>query len=101
MKKIEEELAKETKKAREQSATSTAAGTNLAQIVSDVETIKSELARLDRKITNKIMELQALIEGGSNPQVDKIKEDVDRLQTQIYKLDEKVDYLQESQESAY
>ncbi|HQP10810.1 MAG TPA: hypothetical protein PKV41_05445, partial [Candidatus Omnitrophota bacterium] len=63
-------------------------------IRADLELVKSELARLDRKITNKIQEIKAELETVL-PEIESIKEKDDDLQSQLYRLEEKIDYLQE------
>ena len=94
LKNIEEGLSKEIKKRQSENATQGGASGNLTDILSNIESIKSELGRLDRKITNKLKDVQAKLER-INPQIEFIKENLDGLQTQIYRLDEKIDYFQE------
>jgi peptidoglycan hydrolase CwlO-like protein len=76
------------------------AGGDLSEIISSLELATSELARLDRKITNKIQEVQADIQGIS-PQIESMKKEIDNLQTQIFRLDEKIDFLQVNQSGTY
>lgn len=99
---IEEDLSKKVKKIQTETQAQEGSSADLADILSSIEMLKSELARLDRKITNKIRSMQAQLEDMSaGTEIEFIKENIDGLQTQIYRLDEKVDYLQESQESSY
>ncbi|MCK5177957.1 MAG: hypothetical protein KAR32_00375 [Candidatus Omnitrophica bacterium] len=69
-------------------------GRNLTDILSSIETLKGELDRLDRKMTKKIKDMQVKLEE-IDPEIEFIKENLDGLQTQIYRLDEKIDYFHE------
>ena len=94
LKSIEEDISKEVKKLQSQSEAQGGVGANLTDIRSGMELFKNELARLDRKITGKIKDMQSKLEQ-INPQIEFIKENFDGLQTQIYRLEEKIDYFQE------
>ena len=100
LKSINEDLSKEVKKLQLQRKAQRVAGANLTDIRSSIELFKGELARLDRVIANKIKDMQAKLEQ-INPQIKFIKENLDGLQTQIYKLDEKIDYFQEGRHRSY
>ncbi len=102
LKSIEEDLSKEIKKFRSENEAQEESGADLMDILSSIEMLKSELVRLDRKITNKIKSMQIQFEDMSaGTEIELIKENIDWLQAQVYRLDEKIDYLQESQESSY
>ena len=100
LKRIEADFSEQIKKGQPGGQTEESPGGNLGDILSDIELLKSELGRLDRKITNKIKEMQGELERG-NPQIESIKENLGGLQTQIYRLEEKVDYLQEDRSRSY
>lgn len=100
LKSIEEGLSKEIKKRQSESEAQGNPSRNLAGILSNIELLKGELARLDRKITNKIKSMQAKLED-IDPQIEFINENLDGLQTQIYRLDEKIDFVQENRRSSY
>lgn len=95
LKSIEEDLAKEIKTRRSESEAQGGTGKDLEGILADIELLKNELARLDRKITNKIRDMQSKLQK-TDSQIEFIKENLDGLQTQIYRLDEKIDYFQEN-----
>lgn len=91
LKEIENDVAGEIKK--RQSSSDISGGQDLTNVLSNIDLLKSELARLDRKITNKVKDMQADFEK-INSQVELINKNLDDLQTQIYRLEEKVDYFQ-------
>ncbi len=100
LKNTEEDLLKEIRKSQSQSGMQSGSSGDLTEILSSLELVKSELARLDRKITNKVKEMQLTFEE-IRPRLEFIEENLNGLQTQIYRLDEKVDYLEEGRSSSY
>ena len=68
---------------------------DLEDVLLNVKSLESELGRLDRKITNRIQGIQTKFEE-TNRQIRSVEEGIKDLQTQIYKLDEKVDYIKEN-----
>jgi len=60
--------------------------------LSKFEEFESQIARIDRKITNKEVELRSQT-GQVELKLDALEKKIKNLQAQIYKLDEKIDYL--------
>ena len=94
LKNIEEDLLKEIQRSQSEDGSQEGPGGNRTEILSDIESLKSELGRLDRKITNKVKEMQAELEK-INPQMESIQDNIDDLQKQIYRIDEKIDFFHE------
>ncbi|MBN1870241.1 MAG: hypothetical protein JW847_06690 [Candidatus Omnitrophica bacterium] len=100
LKSLEKNLSEEIKKNQAENAAQAETVGNLINVLSDMESMKSEVGRLDRKITDNLMEVQASFEQ-MNLKIESLKEDLADIQTQLYKLDEKVDYIQEKQGGSY
>lgn len=97
LKGIEQDLSRQGAKDQSQEVAPSASSTD---IVSNVESLKSEVGRLDRKITSKMQETQGRLEE-INLQIGSIKQNLKNIQAQIYKLDEKVDYWQDNELRSY
>jgi len=100
LKSIEKSFSKEIREIQSQNELQEASGGSSGDIQAQVAPLETELGRLDRKITNKVQEMRMQFEKVSQ-QMESLKEDVKSFQTQIYKLDEKVDYIGEKPGSSY
>jgi len=97
LKNVEGRLASEIKKMKEDAGSVDGGGSSsggTAEASKNVEALQSESARLDRKITNKVLEMQSKFED-INQQIVGIEKSVKGIQTQLYKLDEKIDFMSE------
>lgn len=97
---VEENLSKEIQKIQSRGELREESGDRLEDVLSDLALFERELGRLDRKITNKVQVMQTQFEK-IHQQIRSVEEGVKGLQAQIYKLDEKVDYLREKPPGSY
>lgn len=100
LKSAQEEFSGEIEEVRARSESLAQSAGDSADVLSGLESLQSELGRLDRKITNKVLEMQSQFET-INQRMNSFENAIEELQTQIYKLDEKVDYIEEKQEGSY
>jgi uncharacterized phage infection (PIP) family protein YhgE len=97
---MEKDLSKETKKFESENEAQKESSAELTAVLSGIESLKGELARLDEKMTAKINSIESRLDV-IDPDIGFIKENLNGLQMQIYRLDEKVDYIEEGQERSY
>jgi superfamily II helicase len=73
--KMELELIKEMKNAQDQNVTSESGGQDMTDILVRLDEVESQLGRLDRKLTNKLLEIQKEFET-TNMQLKSVEEDL-------------------------
>ncbi|OGX36771.1 MAG: hypothetical protein A3C36_06570 [Omnitrophica WOR_2 bacterium RIFCSPHIGHO2_02_FULL_52_10] len=94
------QLSKGTNNSEEQGAAQGAVGVDVAGILARLDEVESQLGRLDRKLTSKLMDVQKVFEE-NNLRAQTLEKSFEELQTQFFKLDEEVGYIAEKQRSAY
>jgi len=97
--KMASELSKEIMNAQDQGAPPGDAGVDVMGIMARLDEVESQLGRLDRKLTNKLMDIQKEFEG-VNLHMTTLKKSLESWQTQLYKLDEEVGFIVEKQRSS-
>lgn len=75
-------------------------GADMSGMLARLEEAESQLGRLDRKLTNKLMDISREFEG-INLQIKALEESLKSLHTQVIKLDEEVGYIAEKQQGGY
>ena len=98
--KMSSQLSQDSNKSQEEGKGQGAPGVDLAGIMARLDEVESQLGRLDRKLTNKLMDIQKEFEE-SNQKVQALEGTLEELQTQFFKLDEEVGFIAEKQKSAY
>ncbi len=97
---ITRNLSKETRESQSQSEALGKASKNGAEALSRIELLRSKMSFLDKNVAAKILGVEKDLKD-INREVEFIKDNMDGLQTQIYHLEEKLDYLQEGQGGSY
>lgn len=100
IKNMETNFTKEIHEAQLQTDAQSGAGEDLTDILPRLGLLESELGRLDRKITNKA----SIIKTQSQEMaviVSSFEKKIKEFQTQIYKLEETIDYLMDQQGDSY
>jgi len=97
---VEKDFSKKIKGVQSEGESQGEVSGDSTEILSSVKSLESELGRLDRKITNKVREMQVQFEK-MNQQMMSVEKEIKDLQTQVYKLDEKVDYIDEKSQASY
>ena len=97
---IESHFSEEIKKAGTQAVPQSGTAAGMAEILPRLEEMESQLGRLDRKLTNKLLLIQEQFEL-MNTQIRNIEKNFEGLQSQFFKLDEEVGFIAEQQKGTY
>ncbi len=100
IKDMEVHFAKEIQETQLQAESQGDGGDDFADILESLASLKSEIGRLDRKITNKVAGMKGRFEDVAVT-TKFIEKKIEGLQIQIYRLDEEIDYVADKQESSY
>ena len=100
IKDMEVHFVKEIQETQLQAESQGNGGDDIADILESLASLKSEIGRLDRKITNKVAGMKGRFEDVAVT-TKFIEKKIEGLQTQIYRLDEEIDYVADKQEGSY
>lgn len=96
----EKDLSNEIENVRLESSSQEEASTDLTEVFTRFDTLDMEVSRLDKKIINKVTEMQVQFETTAQ-QIGFVEEAIKELQIEIYKLIDDIKYLEEKEEYAY
>lgn len=94
VKAMEKDFSGELKKVKSQSEGMGAAGQDVSDAASNQEFLKNELGRLDRKMADETLSLKTQLEQ-VNSKLSSLEKKIKEIQVQLYKVDEKVDFIGE------
>ncbi|MCK5012449.1 MAG: hypothetical protein KAS66_01395 [Candidatus Omnitrophica bacterium] len=100
LKNVEDDILKEFKKLQAQSEEQIRAGVKITDFLSSIGLLRDKIDHLDKVMSKRIKEVESKL-NGINLQLEFIGDNLDGLQTQIYRLDEKVDYFHEDAHRPY
>lgn len=73
---------------------------DLNDMLANLASMETQIGNLDRKITSKVATMKSQSEATATT-VKSFEKKIESLQSQIYKIDEAIDYIFEKQENAY
>lgn len=100
IKNMEINFTKEVQKAQLQADSQAGAKEGLTDVLASLASLKSEVERLDRKITNKVAAARAKSEE-TVTLIKSFEKKIETLRSRIKDLDEDIDYIYNKQESTY